>query len=182
MLTIKFDPFPTLVTERTTLRRLEAGDDEAIFRLRSDATVSEFLTRKLSTSIEEARAFIEMITKNIDNNESAYWAIVPKNENDLVGTICLWHISIENHRAEIGYELMPSYQGKGLMQEALAAVVNYAFHDLKLHSLEATVSPENFSSIRLLEKSGFVREALFRGNCFYNGKFIDSAVYSRINS
>jgi ribosomal-protein-alanine N-acetyltransferase len=49
---------------------------------------------------------------------------------------------------------------------------------MKLHSVEANVNPSNASSIGLLEKCGFVREAYYRENYFYNGRFMDSAVYS----
>jgi ribosomal-protein-alanine N-acetyltransferase len=68
------------------------------------------------------------------------------------------------------------------MNEAMTAVINYGFDDLKLHSIEANVNPGNASSIRLLERSGFIREAYHRENYYYNGHFLDSAIYSLVNS
>jgi ribosomal-protein-alanine N-acetyltransferase len=52
---------------------------------------------------------------------------------------------------------------------------------MRLHSLEANVDPANAASIKLLEKKGFLKEAHLKENVFFNGRFIDSAIYSLIN-
>lgn len=49
---------------------------------------------------------------------------------------------------------------------------------MKLHSIEAHIDPRNIASATLLKKGGFVQEALFKENCFYNDQFSDTAVYS----
>ena len=86
----------------------------------------------------------------------------------------------EHYRAEIGYVLHPAQQGKGIMDEAIKAVLQYGFETMKLHSVEANVNPANTNSMKLLEKNGFVKEAYFKENYYYNGKFIDSVIYSLI--
>jgi ribosomal-protein-alanine N-acetyltransferase len=53
---------------------------------------------------------------------------------------------------------------------------------MKLHSIEAHVNPNNIASIKLLEKNGFIREAYFKEDYFYDGKFLDTAVYSLLTS
>ena len=77
-----------------------------------------------------------------------------------------------------GYALHPDQQGKGLMQEAMTAVLEYGFKIMKLHSIEANVNPNNLSSIKLLVRNNFVREAYYKENYFFDGKFYDSAIYS----
>jgi ribosomal-protein-alanine N-acetyltransferase len=67
------------------------------------------------------------------------------------------------------------------MHEAIQAVLNYGFSELKLHSVEANINPVNEASRRLLEKNNFVKEAHFKENYYFNGSFSDSAVYSLIN-
>ena len=64
------------------------------------------------------------------------------------------------------------------MKEALLAVINFGFTEMKLHSIEAHINPENTASGSILEKSGFIREAYFKEDFFFGGKFIDTAVYS----
>src|SRR5271169_4733940 len=125
---INFIPFPNLTTERLVLRQLIAEDETAIFKLRSDESIAKFLTRPLCKTIEEARAFITKINTGISNNEWLYWTLTLKNNNELIGTICLWNISREHARAEVGFELLPDFQGKGFMQEALTRVLDYGFN------------------------------------------------------
>jgi ribosomal-protein-alanine N-acetyltransferase len=176
-----FKPFPELQTERLSLRQLVEQDANEIFQLRSDENISKYLTRPLQKTIDEARAFIQKIHILIENNQSLYWAISLKNNSSLIGTICLWNISREHERAEVGFELLPGFQKKGYMQEALMAVLDFGFNVMKFHSIEGVVNPKNQPSIKILERNHFVREGYFRENVFYNGKFLDTAVYSLLN-
>ena len=182
MVPLNFTPFPTLTTERIVLRQMTNEDDKDIFILRADPSVSEFISRAICTSIDDARQFINKINTGIGKNEWAYWGIALKENNRIIGTACLWNFAHQHSRGEIGYELLPDFQGKGLGQEAVAAVIDYGFKNLELHSMEAVVYPANTPSIKLLEKNGFVREAYFKENNFFNGKYIDTAIYSRLNS
>lgn len=180
MLPINFNPFPTLITNRLKLRQVNADDVNEIFFLRSDKTVLQFLDKEPEASIETASVFIKKLNELEKNNESINWAITFKDEKKLIGTICFWRLLKEHHRAEIGYVLHPNYQRKGIMQEAMTAVLDYGFKKMKLHSVEANVNPANTSSIKILEKNNFTREGYFKENYFFNGKFLDSAIYSLV--
>lgn len=116
------------------------------------------------------------------NNESIIWAITQKEDSKLIGTICFWNIIKEHYRAEIGYSLLYDFQGKGIMQEAMSAVIKYGFEKMNLHSIEANVNPANESSIKLLERNDFIKEAYFKENYFYDGKFLDTAIYSLLTT
>src|SRR3954466_6591920 len=159
MLQLNFDPFPSLSTERLNLRRMCTEDAEDIFFLRSDKEMLQYLDRDPARSIDEARQWMRTINEGIDGNQSIAWAIALKSEPGLIGTITFWNIEKEHYRAEIGYALHTQFQGRGLMQEAIAVVLDYGFNTMKLHSVEANVNPNNTRSIQLLEKNGFVREA-----------------------
>ena len=141
----------------------------------------QFLDRDPAQSIDEARQWIRTINEGIDGNQYIAWAIALKNDPRLIGTISFWNIKKEHYRAEIGYALHRLFQGRGLMQEAMTVVLDYGFNTIKLHSVEANVNPNNTRSIQLLERNGFVREAYHRENYYYNGHFLDSAIYSLIN-
>ena len=180
MLSVNFNPFPVINTERLLLRQVEKSDVNEIFFLRSDKNVLQYLDRPPAANKDEAASWIEKINDLEKNNESILWAITLKPDNTLVGTICLWNIQKEHYRSEIGYALHPDQQGKGIMQEAMTAILDYGFTIMKLHSIEANVNPKNLSSIKLLERNNFIREAYFKENYFYDGKFLDSAIYSLI--
>lgn len=178
VLILHFTPFPFINTTRLCLRNVVADDAPQIFFLRSDETVMKFLDRAPAASVEEAEKFIENITNLEKTGEAITWAITLKEDAKLIGTIGYWRIEKEHYRAEIGYVLHPHHHNKGIMQEALKAVLDVGFHILKLHSVEANVNPHNAASIKLLEHTGFVREGYFKENYFYDGRFLDSAVYS----
>ena len=76
--------------------------------------------------------------------------------------------------------LQTKHQGKGLVSEALQTVLDFAFNQMHVHSIEANINPFNDRSRNLLIKNGFIKEAYFRENYFYNGKFLDSEIYSLI--
>lgn len=59
------------------------------------------------------------------------------------------------HQPDVGYALLENWQGRGLAQEAVKAVLQHAREDLKEPVIAAVVTPENKRSIHLLEKSGF---------------------------
>jgi len=178
---LNFTPFPFLTTERLSLRAITTEDASEIFFLRSDKQVLQFLDRAPATSLDDAIQWIRIINEAIVNNESIVWAISLKNETKLIGTITFWNIKKEHYRAEIGYALHPAFQGKGFMQEAMSSVLDYGFKTMKLHSVEANINPNNAASIKLLEKNNFIREAYHKENYFYDGRFLDSAIYSLLN-
>ena len=155
---LNFTSFPTIETERLILRQLDIKDVNDIFDLRTDQEVSKFLERRTINTIEQAEQFINIMNNGIKESKWIFWAIELKNESKLVGTICLWGFSEENPKAEIGYELMPYYQGKGLMQEAIESVIKYGFTALNLKSLSAYAHKDNLKSIALLERNDFVDE------------------------
>ncbi len=178
MLTLNFDPYPLLATERLSLRLITLSDAPEIFALRTDDRVLKFIGKPKLKNLDEARELIESRNSGIAKNESILWGITLKNENKIIGTICLRNIAKEHSRAEIGYELLPGLHGKGLMQEAIAAVLDYGFNTIRLHTVAGNVAPENAASIKLLERNGFLKEAHFRENFRYpDGRFGDTAVY-----
>lgn len=178
MLSVNFDPFPVLTTNRLLLRRVESSDVNEILFLRSDERVLKFLNRLPAHSLSEASEFIQSLKKFEENNNAITWAVTLKDERQLIGTICFWNIQKEHYRAEIGYVLHPDFQGKGIMKEAVTEVLKFGLVTMKLHSVEAIVDPRNASSIKLLEKNGFKQEAHLKENCFYNGRFLDTLIYS----
>lgn len=147
--------FPLLTTERLVLRRLDTTDSDALLRLRSDERVNKYLNREPAKTKADADAFIEKIHQ-LTPDKGFYWAISLNNDPELVGTICYWNMNMEKNNAETGFELLPDYHGRGLMQEALSAVLRYAFDELKLKTVTALVHPANESSIKLLKRAGFM--------------------------
>jgi ribosomal-protein-alanine N-acetyltransferase len=165
-----FTPFPVLETERLTLRALNLDDAKAVFGLRTNKEVNEFIDRKTPNNLSEARAFIDRISTLTENNKGIFWVIASKSNNQLMGTIGLRNFEDEENYAEIGYEIDPDYQERGFMTEAFAPVLNYGFENLELKTIEAFTHKNNIASIALLEKLDFVLDAERRDEGFENNR------------
>ncbi len=150
-------PFPTFKTERLTLRQLLDNDAEAIFSLRSDLKINKYLDRKPCGSLDDALIFITKTNEHIKHSPLKYWAIKLKNSKDLIGTICLFDFDNNLKKCEIGYELLSSYQGKGIMNEATNAIIDYAFNSIGLKIIEACTHKDNHNSTKLLQKLNFTK-------------------------
>ncbi len=183
MLEPNFIPFPELTTARLLLRKIIHQDAPEILFLRSDKNILEFLGKEPAKTIREAEDFIKSINDSIDAGNVIMWAIALKDDpGQLIGTICLWEIRKEHYRAEAGFVLHPEFWRKGFMKEALRRIIEFGFSTLQLHSIEARISPGNMASAAILESTGFVREAYFKEDFFFRGKFLDTAVYSLLNN
>ena len=181
MLTINFSPFPNLETERLLLRRVDSNDINEIFALRSNPETMKYIPRPLVKTDEDALEHIAMIDSKIDSNEGINWAITLKGNPKLIGVIGHYRIKPENYRAELGYMLLPEYHGKGIVSEAVKEAVKYGFQVIKLNSLEAIIDPDNHASAKVLEKNGFVKEAHLKEYEFFEGRFLDTVIYSILN-
>lgn len=178
MLSVHIGPFPVIATERLTLREIFPEDDQAILRLRSNDQVLEYLGRPKMHTLKDAQQYIGALRDTVAAHNAITWAISLPENNALIGTIGYWRIEKEHYRAEIGYALHPDHWRKGYLSEVMQPVLDYGFDTLGLHSIEAKVHPANKASAGLLEKHGFVQEAYFRENFFFNGRFEDSTVFS----
>lgn len=143
--------FPTLTTQRLTLRQLVENDGQAIFLLRSDPIINKYLDRKPSQTLEESLQFI----RNIQINNLLYWAIIETISGKIVGTVGLFNFSNEGNTCEIGYELLPDYQGQGIMNEALKKVIEFAVDILGIKTIEAFTHKDNQRSAKLLQVLNF---------------------------
>jgi len=152
---LDFKIFPNLQTERLILRNIESTDAELIHKLRSDEVVNQFVGRDNSSTVEKAKEFILKIQNLVEKNEGLYWIIRRKENNDLVGTVCLWNFDTENEIVEIGYEMLPEFQRKGIMTEALKTVTAYTFEEIKAKIITAFPSEDNVNSVAILKKLNF---------------------------
>jgi ribosomal-protein-alanine N-acetyltransferase len=151
----KISTFPTLTTERLTLRQPLESDAQQIFLLRSDPMVNKYLDRKPAETMDEALGFIRKVNENFNKKVALYWAITGTDKDKLIGTICLFDFSDELKKCEIGYELLPHYQGQGFMNEALKKIIEFAFHTLELQTIAAFTHKDNQNSSKLLQKFNF---------------------------
>ena len=161
---LNFTPFPELKTERLILRQLTEDDTQEIFFLRTDESVNLYIERPRPENINDAIDFILKTNNGIKQNEMIDWAIMLKDAQKLIGTICLWNFSEDKTRAEVGFELKPDYQGKGIMNEALNKILEYGFETCHLTAIDGYTHKDNIGSIKLLKKNNFEQNTELKDN------------------
>ena len=178
MLAFNFTPFPELKTARLFLRRITEEDAEVVFSLRSNPDVMQYVPRPLAKTIQDAHNHISEINSKIDSNVGINWAITLKGNPAMIGIIGHYRLEPQNYRAEIGYMMLPEFHGKGYVSEAIQKITTFGFEEMNLHSIEAIIDPDNFASARVLEKNQYIKEAHLKENQFYEGRFLDTVIYS----
>jgi len=174
--------FRELLTERLALRKLKAEDADALFALRTNSDVNQYLDRPETIDISQVFDFIKKIQISVDSGKSFYWAITFPADDKLIGTICLYNLSEDHTEAEIGYELYPDFQGKGLMQEAMAKVIGFGFNDLGVKTITALPHEKNERSIMLLKKNHFEIDNALMDKNKNNEEFDNLLCYSLFNN
>lgn len=115
------------------------------------------------------------------DRSSGYAFFIFLADGTLVGGISIANIRLGvAQSAQIGYWIGEPHAGKGLMLDALRALIPFGFDTLRLHRLEAACMPENDRSVRLLEKAKFQREGLMRSYLKINGVWRDHFLYALI--
>lgn len=178
---ISFNPFPIIKTENLLLRKMTLDDKNDIFQMRKDPRMHEYTDTKPDKTLEETEDYIEKMLKGINLNKWIIWAIEHKESNIVIGTISIWNIDKGRRKAELGYGIVPEYQGKGLMKEALLSVVDYGFNIMKLKSLEAYTEENNIRSLKLLEKCKFKLVDKAAEQAYFKEGMLHMLVYSLEN-
>lgn len=105
-----------LETERLSLKPINESHVEDILKIRSNEMVNLFVQRVSPKTNYDALDFILTIKKSVQNNETFYFGITYKNQQNLLGTICLYRFSEDRTEAEVGGGLLLSggFCGHGL--------------------------------------------------------------------
>lgn len=165
-----------LTSERILLRPLKSTDASPFFTYRSDAQTNQY-QGWIPDTIEEAEAFIGSLAHEINVPDTWFqFAIINKASNTLMGDAGIHFI--DNHQVELGCTLDKRHQRKGYASEALRTMIHYLFKELKKHRITTSIDPANKSSIQLVERLGFRKEAHFVESLLIDGKWCDDVVYS----
>jgi ribosomal-protein-alanine N-acetyltransferase len=169
---------PTLETDRMILRRMTPNDAEAVFAYASDPEVTRYVIWETHRSIEDSRAFLDLVTSKYESGGEPEWGIVYKGDHRFIGTCGI--VSLEPHhaRAELGYALSRDYWGRGLMAEAVCAMISFGFDKMNLNRIEARCIAQNTASSRVMEKAGMLYEGTLRQRELIKGEHRDIKVYS----
>lgn len=173
-----FENFPIIETDRLLLRNMVAEDAPKILEFRQNNRISAFIHRDRMDNIESAHGLIQRVIKGYEDKSMLAWGGVLKSTNTFIGSCGFNKIDTQNLRAEIGGEMSPEAWGKRIAPQAVKQIIDFGFNTMNLHSIEARVSPNNRSTIYLLEQLGFIKEAHFKDYYQFQDQWHSLAIYS----
>jgi len=169
--------FPVLKTDRLLLSELNLADVPFVYALFSDKQVVRYYDLEAFKDESQASALINLFKARFDNLEGIRWAIRLKNTEQCIGTcgVNAWNKPMRS--ATIGYDLHPQFWGKGIITEALSAMVDNIFSgilpDVSINRIQADTVPGNIASEKVLLKLGFNEEGLRRQSGYWKNQFHD---------
>jgi [ribosomal protein S5]-alanine N-acetyltransferase len=170
--------FPHLHTPRLHLRQIVPGDAAALFAIHSDIDWMRWYGVDPLTAPEQAGELAELFAGWFQAGTGFRWALERLSDRRLIGTCGLFRWNRSWHNCVIGYELLRGCHGQGYMREALTAVLDYGFHAMDLHRIQAETHADNLASIGLATRLGFHFEGVHREQAFWGGRFHDLNCYS----
>jgi ribosomal-protein-alanine N-acetyltransferase len=174
-----FEDLPELETERLLLRKMRLDDARAMFAYASDPEVTRYVLFETHRSIEDSQAFLRLVVEGYERGDFGGWGVVLKDSGAFVGTCGVdYGYAPEHARAELGYVLAREHWGKGLVPEAVRAVIRFGFGRMELNRIQARCIAENTASARVMEKAGMTYEGTLREYQLIKGAYRDMKFYS----
>lgn len=174
-----------LETERLILRRFTPGDAEAMFaNWASDAEVTKYLTWPTHSSSAVTAQLLDGWIAGYADGAHYNWAIALKaNPDEPIGNISVVNrIDARVGLAEVGYCMGRAWWHRGIMPEALGAVMNYLFDEVGVNKVQARHDPRNPNSGRVMLKCGLKYEGTLRQIDWNNQGVCDASYYGLLAS
>jgi len=172
---------PTIDLRGCRLRPLRAEDVDPWLAYLREPQVTEMTSYPVVTE-----SLVEMMIQRSQGRwgagEPSRWGVALRDDDRLIGTCGFNDHSPAHRRAELAYDLAPAYWGRGLMGQAVTAVLQWAFQGDQIDRVQAFVRIDNNRSRRLLERTGFSREGCLRQYRICRGEPHDFYVYSLLRS
>lgn len=167
----------TIKTERLTLRRFRMEDAQAMYdNWASDGEVTKYLSWPTYTSKAQADWIVNEWTSGYDREDFYLWAI--EYEGQTIGSISVVELDNDVEKAHIGYCIGKFWWRKGIMSEALKAVMDYLFDEVGFNRLEACHDPRNPNSGKVMLKCGMRHEGTLRQAGRNNQGICDESIYA----
>ena len=146
--------FEELNTDRLRLRKFYRTDAENFFRFAGSASVTKFMLWNPHANVAESAASIEKSLSRYENGRYYRWAVALQENDTLIGIIDLLGFDEARNTCSFAYMLAEDHWGRGFGPEALKAVLDFAFRELKVSAVEADHFAENAASGAVMRKVG----------------------------
>ena len=175
-----FRNLPTLETPRLTLRKLRMRDAEDVYSWSRDPDVARYVLWTAHQSIRETRDYIRYVRSLYRRGLPSSWGIELKETGRVIGTMGVMAWIPEYRVAEVGYSLGKKWWRQGYAAEALSALMDLMFDEMRINRVEGQCDVRNPASGRVMEKCGMRREGLLRQRVRNKGEAVDVLLYAAL--
>lgn len=169
----------TLTGNQCFLRPLEPSDIDFLYELENDESLWEISNTHVPFSRYILQNYLANSHKDIYEIKQLR-LVISLIDGQVGGCIDLFEFDPKNKKVGIGIVILEKNRNQKIGTEALNLVSNYAFNYLGVHQIYAHIIEDNFQSIRLFEKSGFVCNGTLKDWIFHKNKPKNVLVYQKI--
>ena len=150
-------------TERLILRPFVLSDDEAMFRnWAGDSEVTRYLTWPTHDNVEVTRRVLAFWVEETKKPEFYQWAVELRELGEPIGSLSAVRFNEKYAWAELGYCIGKAWWGRGLMAEAVRAVIEYLIREVGFQQVLAVHDRNNPNSGKVMRKAGMKRQGVLR--------------------
>lgn len=142
-------------TERLTLAPFAPEHREALNAMHNNRDVMRFLSSGEPETMEKTDAGIARNQAGWQHLGYGWWVVILRQTNQIIGAACLQKLAhIETNPLEIGWRLLPEFQGHGYATEAGQAAADFAFNTVGVDFVKAVCNPANLASEAVMKRLG----------------------------
>lgn len=186
MSTELYEQFPHIENEKIIIRKMIDSDLESLLEISSNDNVYKHCPLFL---YKKSKSFLSTAINNLGGRdfEKKKYIIagiyLPDNPEKLIGTAEMFDYDKNVNMITIGYKINESFWNQGIATNAVAAMIEYLFNQIRINRIQAFVMPDNVYSKKVLLKNGFMREGLVRQGNVWTGKgVVDLVIFSALRS
>ncbi|MEU4327747.1 GNAT family N-acetyltransferase [Nonomuraea dietziae] len=168
-----------LVGKKVILREFRPDDVDGAFRIVGDPRVTDWLSFDTRTRDQAADMVAGIVTRAQEEPRTEYYLAVTKRDSDeLIGFARLGLSGVQ--AAKLGFAIAADEWGHGYATDAARLLVDFGFQEIKLHRISAAIGPQNFASMTLVVRLGFLPEGRIRDHVFTDNAWRDSLLFSAL--
>ncbi|MFD1412463.1 GNAT family N-acetyltransferase [Oceanobacillus jeddahense] len=163
-------------TERLLLRPYHISDISTVQKIADDKAIAETTFIPYPYTTEKVGDWINSHSTLLKNGDAYPFAVVVKDENQLIGTMTI-RIDKVHNKGELAYWIGKDFWGKGFATEASKRILDFGFNELNLNRIWAPVMKKNIASAKVMRKIGLSYEGTLKEDVFRMGNYEDVEVY-----
>ncbi len=175
-----FAHMPTVECGRVRLRPYRESDVKDFNEYMSEEAVSRYLTWYPHLNLQDTKGYVDFMIRNYKKALPSDWAVEEPVSGKVIGNCGFTSVDIKNEAAELGYVLSPAFWGRGMMSDAMTAVLFVCFNVLEAHRAYLRIMDGNEHSRAFASRMGFRNEGLSVSSAFIKGEYRSVWTYAML--